>query len=344
MVAYATGREPSLSERVAARVDTLSPTERKIADYLANHPEEAAIHSAQQMGTRLDASDASVVRTVKKLGYTGLPELRNSLRAKVEELLTPAGRLSNSLTALGDSGGILVHAVIRDQIALLQQALQTVDPDQFDRAVALIAHAHTTVACGIGTLGDLAEYLRLKLTRLGRSARTARTTGFLLADDLIGLQQDDVVLLMVHSRVSAETMAVLERAREVGATVILVTDMLGQALAEWVSVVITAPMGRPGMFSGYTTTLVLLEAFVFAVANVDAKRSLETMATMNRLRQRLSGGTVGGMAVLREALAPRNGSSPAAPGNGATARRPAAVADGAPPATRPRRRSKGTTG
>jgi hypothetical protein len=62
------------------------------------------------------------------------------------------------------------------------------------------------------------------------------------------------------------------------------------------------------MFSGYTSTLVLLEAFVFAVANVDAERSLENMATMNRLRQRLSGGNVGGMAVLRQAMeAPGDG-------------------------------------
>jgi DNA-binding MurR/RpiR family transcriptional regulator len=293
---------------VAARSTALSPTERRIGRYLAEHPEEAAFLSAEQIGEKIGSSDASVVRTVKKLGYTGLPELRQSLRARVEELLTPAGRLSNSLNALGDTGGSVVHAVFTDQIALLQQAMQTVDSDEFDRAVRMIANAGTTVACGIGTLGDFAEYLRLKLTRLGRPARTARATGFLLADDLIGLRPDDVVVLMVHSRVSAETMAVLERAREVGAKVILLTDMLGQALAEWVDVVITAPMGRPGMFSGYTSTLVLLEAFVFAVANVDAERSLETMATMNRLRQRLAGGNVGGMAVLRKAMgAPGDG-------------------------------------
>jgi DNA-binding MurR/RpiR family transcriptional regulator len=300
--------EPSLAERVAARSTTLSRTELRIARYLAEYPEEAAFLSAEQIGEQIGTSDASVVRTVKKLGYAGLPELRKSLRARVEELLTPAGRLSNSLNALGDTGGSVVHAVFTDQIALLQQAMQTVDANEFDRAVRMIANDGTTVACGIGTLGDFAEYLRLKLTRLGRPARTARMTGFLLADDLIGLRQDDVVLLMVHSRVSPETMAVLERAREVGAKVILVTDMLGQALAEWVDVVITAPMGRPGMFSGYTSTLVLLEAFVFAVANVDAERSLETMATMNRLRQRLSGDSVGGMAVLRKAMgAPGDG-------------------------------------
>lgn len=300
--------DPSLAERVAARSGALSPTERRIAHYLADYPEEAAFLSAEQIGGKIGTSDASVVRTVKKLGYGGLPELRRTLRARVEELLTPAGRLSNSLNALGETGGSVVHAVLADQIALLQQAMQTVDAAAFDRAVQLIANDGTTVACGIGTLGDFAEYLRLKLIRLGRSARTARATGFLLADELIGLRRDDVVVLMVHSRVNPETMAVLERAREVGAKVILLTDMLGQALAEWVDVVITAPMGRPGMFSGYTSTLVLLEAFVFAVANVDAERSLENMATMNRLRQRLSGGNVGGMAVLRQAMgAPGDG-------------------------------------
>jgi len=295
---------PTLAERVAARSDALSPTERRIATFLANHPEEAAFLSAEQVAAQCGASDASVVRTVKKLGYAGLPALRQSLRAKVEAILTPAGRLHNSLASLGDAGGSLVHAVIADQIALLQQAMDTVDAAEFDRAVQMIATGGTTVVVGIGTLGDFAEYLRLKLVRLGRPARTVRTTGFLLADDLIGMTSGDVVLLMVHSSASAETMAVLERAREVGAPVILITNAMGEALAEWVDVVITAPMGRPGMFSGYTSTLVLLEAFVFAVANVDAEHSLAMMATMNRLRERLAGGKVGGMGVLRQALTP----------------------------------------
>lgn len=305
LVVTTTGSEPALAERVAARALALSPTERRIADYLANHPEEAAFLSAEQIAAQIGTSDASVVRTVKKLGYPGLPGLRASLRAKVEAILTPAGRLQNSLASLDGTAGSIVHAVIADQIALLQEAMKSVDGAEFDRAVGMIAGAGTTVVCGIGTLGDIAEYLRLKLVRLGRSARTARTTGFLLADDLIGLAGTDVVLLMVHSSASAETMAVLERAREVGAPVILITNAMGQALADWVDVVITAPMGRPGMFSGYTSTLVLLEAFVFAVANVDADRSLAMMATMNRLRERLAGGKVGGMGVLRAAMEPR---------------------------------------
>lgn len=296
--------EATLAERVAARSHLLSATERRIAGYLANHPEEVAFASAEQLAVETGTSDASVVRTVKKLGYGGLPGLRQSLRAKVEAMLTPAGRLHNSLATLGDAGGSIVHAVIADQIALLQQAQTTVRATEFDRAVALIAAGGCTVVCGIGTLGDFAEYLRLKLVRLGRAARTIRGSGFLVADDLIGLIGTDVVLMMVHSSTSPETMAVLERAREVGAPVILLTDALGEALGDWVEVVITAPMGRPGMFSGYTSTLVLLEAFVFAVANVDAERSLAVMAKMNQLRERLAGGKVGGMGVLRSALSP----------------------------------------
>ena len=309
-----TTSEPALAERVAARSGGLSPTERRIATYLAEHPEEAAFLSAEQIAEQIGTSDASVIRTVKKLGYSGLPGLRASLRARVEAILTPAGRLHNSLASLGSSGDSLVHAVIADQIALLQEAMKSVDAAEFDRAVGLIVAGGTTVVCGIGTLGDFAEYLRLKMVRLGRPARTVRSTGFLLADDLIGMTSGDVVLLMVHSSAGAETMAVLERAREVGARLILITNAMGEALAEWVDVVITAPMGRPGMFSGYTSTLVLLEAFVFAVANVDAERSLAMLATMNRLRERLAGGKVGGMGVLRSAIAPGTGSRPPHPG------------------------------
>lgn len=317
--------EPSLTERVAARAAELSSTERRIADYLAEHPEEVAFASAEQLAAAIGTSDASVVRTVKRLGYSGLPGLRLSLRAQVEAMLTPAGRLHNSLATLDHAGGSIVHTVFQDQIALLQQASRTLRAEQFDRAVELIVAGDTTLVCGIGTLGDLAEYLRLKLVRLGRSARTARASGFLLADDLIGLQPDDVVILMVHSAVGPEGMTILEHARQVGARVVLITDALGEALADWVDVVMSAPMGRPGMFSGYTSTLVLLEAVVFAVAHAETDKSLAQMAQLNRLRERLAGTKVGGMGVLRSAAV----AAPPASRRRRSARSPGTGPDGA---------------
>ena len=59
----------TLDERLAA--SELSPAERRVARFLVDHGEEAAFLSAVEIGGQLGTSDATVVRTVKRLGYAG---------------------------------------------------------------------------------------------------------------------------------------------------------------------------------------------------------------------------------------------------------------------------------
>ena len=58
----------------------------------------------------------------------------------------------------------------------------------------------------------------------------------------------------------------LEHANDVGATVILVTNNLGEALRDRVSVVLTTPTGNAPMYKMQATTLALFEALVLAMA------------------------------------------------------------------------------
>src|SRR5438045_2733575 len=89
--------EAPLVERVAARLADLSPAERRVASFLAEHPEEAAFISAADVAAQLGTSDATVVRTVQSLGYSGLPELKRELVNALKSRATPALRLGRSL-------------------------------------------------------------------------------------------------------------------------------------------------------------------------------------------------------------------------------------------------------
>jgi len=91
--------EAPLADRVAARLAELSPTERRVASFLAEHPEEVAFISAAEIAAQVGTSDATVVRTVQSLGYAGLPELKRELVNALKTRATPALRLGRSLGA-----------------------------------------------------------------------------------------------------------------------------------------------------------------------------------------------------------------------------------------------------
>jgi DNA-binding MurR/RpiR family transcriptional regulator len=292
-------KPPTLQERVAARIGELTATERRIAEYLSSHPQEAAFSSAEELGRATGTSDASVVRTAKALGFDGLPGLKRSLQGHLQALLTPASRLSNSLQAIGEGPEAVLSATLRDHIERLQASERTLDPAQFRRAVELIHGARETMICGFAGLDGVSEYTATHLTRIGHRARAASDTGYRLADRLLLLGPEDVAIMMAHNRIIRENRVVLNHCARVGVPVVLLTDTLGEALRDEVAVVLSAPMSRPGTFTGQATVLILLEALTIAVAAQDRDRSLDTTTQMNQLREELNGDSLADETVLR---------------------------------------------
>lgn len=279
----------SLAERVAARADILSAAELRAARFMAEHPEEVAFVSAEKLGKLSGTSDATIIRTVKALGYTGMTALKESLRQSVSARLTPAGRLAGSFDDMGDTSEGLLERMFDQQRELFEEARHTLRPENFTEAVSLIAGGAETVVCVPVSVGSFAEYFALKLTRMGRRARAALESGYMLADALVGIGPDSVVVTIAHSRLSRESEVVINHARTVGAPIILITDTLAEALADKVTVALSAPIGHSETFSSWTTVEFIIDALTLAVAAHDRNRSLSALTTLNNLREEIWG-------------------------------------------------------
>jgi len=94
---------PTLQERVAARIGTLTATERRVAEYLSSHPQEAAFSSAEELGRATGTSDAQRRAHRQGARLRRPPGLKRSLQGHLQSLLTPANRLSASLETIGSS-------------------------------------------------------------------------------------------------------------------------------------------------------------------------------------------------------------------------------------------------
>src|SRR5262249_34322224 len=93
-------RRLTLEERVAARIEGLSPTELRVSAFMREHPEEVTFLSVTELADRLETSDATVIRTAQALGYAGIPDLRRELIEQLRLKITPAVRLAKSLQGL----------------------------------------------------------------------------------------------------------------------------------------------------------------------------------------------------------------------------------------------------
>src|SRR5262249_33634261 len=155
---------------------------------------------AQQLGT----SDATVVRAAQSLGYSGLPELKRELVDALRSRVTPALRLGRSLEEVGAQPEAALDYVLSLHIEVLEEARRTVQPAAFLKAVQLLHQAERVLIFGVGPSAPVAEYVALRLARMGRAALTLTATGFTLADTLLGMRPCDVLLITAYGAVYRE--------------------------------------------------------------------------------------------------------------------------------------------
>lgn len=275
------GGQLTIDQRAA-----LSPTERRVAEFLTGSGAEALVLSAAAIAERLGTSDATVVRTAQALGFAGLGEMRRALASRSPEPL-PAQRLQRTL--VDTPAEQMLTASVANHLAGVDILTQRVTPDVFERAVAILGAGDRIVWRGVGPSACLAEYAALLCQRVGRQSISWTRTGTSFADELLQLEAGDVVAVLAYGRLQTDVEVLLDHAAGLGTDVVLLTDSYPHQIADQVALVLESGRGVPGLFASHTTTLVLMEALVLGLAATDTNTAAQSLARLNDLRAALAG-------------------------------------------------------
>jgi DNA-binding MurR/RpiR family transcriptional regulator len=277
------------AERIADSAAGLSPAARRVARYFLDNREEVLVASAAALAAKTETSDATVVRTAKALGFSGLDELRRALADEIRTALSPADRLTRTLGEVGDSLSAALTLTLDIHMHALDALRRSISDDMFERAVDGMTHARRIVAFGLGPSSAIAGYLASQLNRFGFEALTLSNTGLLFADDLQRLREGDLVIMLAYGRVYAELAALLDEIDRRKLRSFLVTDTLAAALRRRVELVLQVARGRADMLSMHTATLGFLEAVLVGIAARRPGQTLAAIRELNDARAKLAG-------------------------------------------------------
>jgi DNA-binding MurR/RpiR family transcriptional regulator len=271
-----------LAERVAERAEELPPAERRVAHYLSTHQEAVVLSTADQLGKLTGTSNATVVRTVKSLGYSGLPELKQVVGQRVFEYRRPASAIRERF---GEPGPLaeVADAVLAEAVDRLDTTRRLLREDDFRAAVDLVAGARAVFGYGVGLAELPAIYLATRLRRMGTPARTSSATGYRLADDLLTIGAGDLVVLCAPDRLLTDMRTLIRRARVVGAAVLLITDSLEPILGQDVDLTLPARYSNYGMSHEGLASMFVMDCLLAGLAQRDpesASRGAELLADL----------------------------------------------------------------
>ena len=70
----------TLSDEIRQRFDEFSRSQKDVGQYIVDHLDEAAFHTAEELARRANTSSSTVVRFAQALGFEGFPELQAAAR------------------------------------------------------------------------------------------------------------------------------------------------------------------------------------------------------------------------------------------------------------------------
>lgn len=280
-----------LKQQVEAVWPALSAAERKVGDALAHcAPEELVFATALDIADRAGTSDATVVRMVRRLGYSGLPDLKRAVGEALTHGSPPDQRLQQRISAVGADIGTTAAKIYAEADERIDQIRECTDVEALGQAVRMLAQAPGAVAYGFGASELAARHLALKLNRLGQRSRFIGTTGFGLADELLSLGAGDVVVIYAPGRLLQEIEVIMERARDTQSRTILIAGReLVEHLRGRVDIALEAPQSASGATCEALTALLLTDVLLLGVAAIIKDRALYTSDTLSRLREQLLG-------------------------------------------------------
>ena len=287
------GRVDLFGERFRARAHQLSPRLLAVVSYINENREVVLERTAMEIAAATQTSDATVVRAIQALGFAGLRELKQTMERWFGPSITSSEKMLSTVNALSCDVNSSIDFVLEGHQRACEVLSRPTNRAAVAQAVALLSEARQVAIFGIGALGILAEYTGRLFSRIGLPSSVLNRTGFSLAEQLIGLQRGDVMIMMGQKSPHREGMTALREARRLGIPTILLTQAVDSRFSQEAQVVIDVPRGGDnGRVPLHGTVLVCLEMLVLSVATTTPQRTMKSMKRINELHKAIgkSGG------------------------------------------------------
>lgn len=168
----------------------LSRNERRIAEYILQHPQSVKNFSSEALAAACEASRSTIIRLCQKMGYQGYSEFKNALILEQTTASDESSTWSTTAPLLPTTTDNALHYYC---YGLLQME-PLINSSIVSEIVNTLSYANRVVALGYGHSGFSAQQLSFRLNKFGIDCHTLQDSTLMASYERI-LQQGDVVVI-----------------------------------------------------------------------------------------------------------------------------------------------------
>ncbi|OXM83239.1 MurR/RpiR family transcriptional regulator [Paenibacillus rigui] len=260
--------------RLREILNLITPSERKVAEFILQDPERIIGLSVAQLSQESGGSQAAVIRLCKSAGFKSYQEL----------MLKVAGDLKDESNETGyqeikgeDSIERIIENASNNNIQSIRDTLKILSPANVQKAVEAILRAKRIYFYGIGASNLIATDAQHKFMRINKTSFSFADSDLQLVSSVM-LTKDDAVIGISYSGETPTIVECMKRARESGAATISITRYGSNAVSQLADIPLfissTETEIRSGATSSRITQLNVIDILYLGVASREYDQSV----------------------------------------------------------------------
>ncbi|MET3292401.1 UNVERIFIED_CONTAM: DNA-binding MurR/RpiR family transcriptional regulator [Brevibacillus sp. OAP136] len=262
----------TFEQRVKEKFNGLSAGQKKIAEYMVQNLEEAALSKAFQIGQNAGASETTVIRLAYALGFSGFSEMQEKIQRHL--LLQNQNTYQASQAEYSADSGHEANPfakVIEKERDLLGQILHQLDVQKvWDVVDALIKASHIMIV-GARTSHAAAYWFSYTLSTLRENVILCPPASDVF-ERFSDLKQDAVLFIISFPRYARESLQLAECAKQRGIKLISVTDRMLSPIGRISDITLTTEENVESGCNSISLIISLLDLIVMGINERDAER------------------------------------------------------------------------
>lgn len=201
------------------RYNTLRKSEKRVAEFVQKHLDEAVLLTTQSLAERCNTSDATVIRFCRSLGYKTFNEFKTAL---VPELLHNGESILKGIGGKGEPDKIK-ETFLQNIHKQIDTTVINLHFKELKEIARQIINAKRIIIIGIGGAAGVAYILNDSLGVLGIYSNYINDRS-IIQNIIPTLNSSDVIIGISHSGETEEIVSAIKVAHEYGSVTIALTN------------------------------------------------------------------------------------------------------------------------
>jgi DNA-binding MurR/RpiR family transcriptional regulator len=261
----------TLSAYISSRFEEFSRSQKDVAQYVVDHLDEVAFHTAEELARRANTSSSTVVRFSQALGFEGFPELQEAAREEYRSSLRRSDGMGAAEPLFSIDQSPFESAVAADHMNV-EDTARKVSRSEVEGAIEAVATADKVLIAGTDQMAFFASYLRHLLTLLDIRAEIAASPSQDALSRLGRIDERTLVIGLSAGRPHPLVLRAMKLARHRRAGTLAIVDATLSEVGKLADRTLYWSSNSPAFVRSHTGLLSLLQALAYGLYARDASR------------------------------------------------------------------------